>query len=171
SNAFEISSRLGLNNSLIESAKSYIGVDSKNVESMIRALEDSKKEAEKKYEYAQTVVDESEKIKEELSEAWRQFNETKERIYKDVEEKAEKALQQAREEAEIIVAQVRDMKDQSMWKEHEWIEARKLLDEAQPHLVEKNKAKTEVKKQLADLKPGDDIRLISVNQAGTILEK
>src|SRR5699024_880333 len=55
SNAFEISSRLGLNNSLIESAKSYIGVDSKNVESMIRALEDSKKEAEKQYEYAQTV--------------------------------------------------------------------------------------------------------------------
>src|SRR5699024_4694990 len=40
SNAFEISSRLGLRDDIINQAKSYLGVDSKNVENMITALED-----------------------------------------------------------------------------------------------------------------------------------
>src|SRR5699024_4830791 len=35
SNAFEISSRLGLSDDIIEQAKSYLGLDSKNVENMI----------------------------------------------------------------------------------------------------------------------------------------
>lgn len=172
SNAFEISSRLGLNDQLIEHAKGYLGIDSKNVESMIRALEDSKKEAERQYEEAKEFVRESEQIKKELNTAWKQYNEMKERLYKDAEAKAEKALQQAREEAEIIVQQVREMKDQTMWKEHEWIEARKLLDDAQPQLSETEEKVEQVKSNsLPELAVGDDVRLTSLNQDGTILEK
>src|SRR5699024_9701681 len=70
-----------------------------------------------------------------------------------------------------IVRQAREMKDQTMWKEHEWIEARKLLDEARPELLEKEKKKQESQEQLTELSPGDDVRLTTVNQNGTILEK
>src|SRR5699024_3571319 len=111
--------------------------------SMIRALEKSKKEAEKEYTEAKLIVEQSDALRKELADEWEAFNKKKQQLYKQAEEKAEKALQQAREEAEIIVQQVREMKDQTMWKEHEWIEARKLLDEAQPELLEKEKKKQE----------------------------
>src|SRR5699024_2510654 len=41
SNAFEISNRLGLDKNLIQEAKASVGIDSKNVEHMISALDDS----------------------------------------------------------------------------------------------------------------------------------
>src|SRR5699024_10097659 len=125
SNAFEISARLGLSEALIEKAKGYLGIDSKNVESMIRALEESKKAAEEEFIEAEQLVAQSETLRKELQEEWRNFKEKKQKLFEQAEEKAEKALQQAREEAEIIVQEVRQMKDQTLWKEHEWIEARK----------------------------------------------
>src|SRR5690625_6405441 len=63
SNAFEISMRLGLEKKIIERAKTHIGVDSKQVESMIQSLEESKRLAEQDYEKSHDVLLESEKIK------------------------------------------------------------------------------------------------------------
>src|SRR5699024_423388 len=134
SNAFEISDRLGLKKEIINHAKSYLGVDSKNVENMIAALENTKKEAEKELEEAHSIVKESEKLREDLQKEWDAFEDKEKELYQNAEQKAEKALQKAREEAEIIVDEVRHMKDKASWKEHEWIEARKMLDEAQPEL-------------------------------------
>lgn len=61
SNAFEISSRLGLDPQIIDRAKGLVGVDSKNVENMIASLEQSQISAEKDYEEAHKVLLESEK--------------------------------------------------------------------------------------------------------------
>ena len=171
SNAFEISSRLGLDEKIIERAKSYLGVDSKNVENMITALENTRKEAERKLDEANKRLQESEKLHRELKNKSKQFETKRDILYKEAEEKAEKALQQAREEAEIIVDEVRQMKDKAMWKEHEWIEARKLLDEAQPELVPKKDESKEETKQRYDFVEGDEIRHRTLQQTGEIIEK
>src|SRR5699024_7314292 len=52
SNAFDISKRLGLDASIIDQAKSYLGMDSKQVENMISSLDTARKQAEKEYEQA-----------------------------------------------------------------------------------------------------------------------
>lgn len=171
SNAFEISSRLGLSDEIIEQAKSYLGVDSKNVENMISALEETRKAAEEKLADANSLMEESSSLHRELERKWTAFEEKRNALYKKAEEKAEKALQQAREEAEIIVSEVRKMKDQTMWKEHEWIEARKLLEEAQPELVEEKQAKIKTEKQKHELSVGDEIKHTSLQQNGEIIEK
>src|SRR5699024_8935864 len=134
---------------LIDQAKEYLGVDSKNVERMIRALEGSKLEAEKEYDNAIRLVQESELIKEKLTDEWKEFTQVKDALYERAEEKAEEALEKARKDAEAIVAEVRDMKDQTMWKEHEWIEARKQLDDAQPQLRTEEKEKAIQTEQLS----------------------
>ncbi len=172
SNAFEISARLGLDQSIIEQGKSHIGTDSKSVENMIASLEQSKRQAEASYEKAQEVLTESEKLHEELKKAWNQFEDKRETLYKKAEEKADKALQKAREEAEAIVDEIRNMKTDAQLKDHEWIEARKMLEEAQPDLSSK-KSQTN-KKQTGpqrELHPGDEVKLMSANQQGTIIEK
>lgn len=173
SNAFDISKRLGLDGRIIEDAKELIGVDSKNVESMIASLEDSKLQSERDYEKAHQYLLESEKLRTDLQEKWHQFEQQKEQLYKKTEEKAERALQNAREEAELIVDEIRSMKTKTELKEHEWIEAKKLLEEAQPQLTEKDK-------QVADSQPstspktfrsGDDVKVLSLNQVGNVLKR
>ncbi|WP_042146247.1 endonuclease MutS2 [Paucisalibacillus sp. EB02] len=171
SNAFEISKRLGLDESIIESAKSHIGVDSKNVENMIASLEKSKIQAEKEYEEAHNILLESEKLRSQIEDEWSQFERKREGLYKKAEEKAEKALMKAREEAEIIVSEIRKMKSDAKLKEHEWIEAKKMLEEAQPQLSTKQNKQKETNTSKETLSPGDEIKLLTINQNGTVLEK
>ncbi|MBS3679396.1 endonuclease MutS2 [Ornithinibacillus massiliensis] len=171
SNAFEISKRLGLAPTIIDRAKSHIGVDSKNVENMIASLEKSKIQAEKEYEEAHEILLESERLRKQMEAEWNQFETKREALYKKAEEKAEKAIRKAREEAEIIVSEIRKMKTDAKLKEHEWIEARKMLEEAQPKLSSKQDGKKESKASNEVLSPGDEIKLLTLNQNGSVLEK
>ncbi|WP_164216850.1 endonuclease MutS2 [Virgibacillus sp. YIM 98842] len=172
SNAFEISKRLGLSDKVINRAKSHIGVDSTSVENMISSLEKAQIDAEKEYEEAHRILEQSEILRHEIDKAWKELDSKKENIYKKAEEKAEKALIKAREEAEEIVAEIRQMKTDSALKEHEWIAAKKMLSEAQPNLSNKDKNKEEPSTaEKKELQPGDDIKLLTINQKGTVLEK
>jgi len=173
SNAFDISKRLGLDGRIIEDAKELIGVDSKNVESMIASLEDSKLQSERDYEKAHQYLLESEKLRTDIQEKWHQFEQQKEQLYKKTEEKAERALQNAREEAELIVDEIRSMKTKTELKEHEWIEAKKLLEEAQPQLTEKDKqvADSQPSTSPKTFRPGDDVKVLSLNQVGNVLKR
>src|SRR5699024_8398919 len=173
SHAFDISNRLGLDGSIIEDAKELIGVDSKNVESMIASLEDSKLQSERDYEKAHQYLLESEKLRTDIQEKWHQFEQQKEQLYKKTEEKAERALQNAREEAELIVDEIRSMKTKTELKEHEWIEAKKLLEEAQPQLTEKDKqvADSQPSTSPKTFRPGDDVKVLSLNQVGNVLKR
>src|SRR5699024_1153883 len=102
---------LGLQSSIIDHAKSFIGVDSESVENMITALDDARVTAEKELEKAHTMVEAAETIHKELKSEWDTFQVERDRLYKKAEEKADKALQQARDEAQIIVDEVKQMRD------------------------------------------------------------
>src|SRR5690606_22711311 len=56
SNAFDISRRLGLSDTIIDHAKSMIDADSNEVENMIASLEKSRREAEQDYRDAQDYL-------------------------------------------------------------------------------------------------------------------
>ncbi|QHT47361.1 endonuclease MutS2 [Bacillus sp. SB49] len=173
SNAFEISRRLGLDESIIDDAKGHVGVDSQSVENMIASLEESKRGAEKDYEEAEQMLEEAENLRNELQVKWNQFEQQREKLYEKAEAKAEKAIRKAKEEAEEIVSVIRNMKSQADMKEHEWIEARKMFEEAQPELTSKKpKAQPAKPKQTQkELQPGDEVKLLTLNQQGTIVEK
>ncbi|WP_226036480.1 endonuclease MutS2 [Aquibacillus saliphilus] len=171
SNAFEISRRLGLSETVIETAKSHIGTDSKSVENMIASLEESRRGAERDYQRAEQVLTEAEELKRDLEKQWSQLESKREELYKKAEVKAEKALQKAREEAELIVSELRSVKNQANLKEHEWIEARKMFDEAQPKLTKKREEKVKEVDTKRDLQAGDEVKLLTLNQNGTIIDK
>lgn len=172
SNAFEISMRLGLEKKIIERAKTHIGVDSKQVESMIQSLEESKRLAEQDYEKSHDVLLESEKLKKEIENEWAAFDRKKEQLYKKAEEKAEKALKNARDEAELIIEEIRKMKTKAGFKEHEWIEAKKMLTDAQPDLSTKKVEQAVSQDQMSKtLEIGDEVTVLSFNQTGIILEQ
>ncbi|MBM7541859.1 endonuclease MutS2 [Amphibacillus cookii] len=172
SNAFDISRRLGLADDVIRSAKQLIGTDSTSVENMIESLDTARRKAEADYHHAEKVLQDAEQLKQDLEKQWSQFDRERENLYKKAEQKAEKAVEKARQEAEDIVATIRQMKDQSALKEHEWIEARKLFEDAQPELSKKDNQAEHARPttQTQHLEVGDEVKLLTINQNGTVIE-
>lgn len=171
SNAFAISKRLGLSNDIIEKAKSQISTETNKVENMITSLETSQKRAEKEIEEAVKIREEAENLRKELADKFSKFEHEKERLMEEAEKKAQEAVETAKEEAEFIIEELRELQRQAnIVKEHQLIDAKKRLEEATPKLKE-TKKKGVIKNIIKELLPGDEVKVISFNQKGHILEK
>jgi len=174
SNAFEISSRLGLPESIIDRAKSFTGTDRHEVESMIASLEETRRQSEDDAERSHELLMESEELRKELQGKLQAYEERKEALDKKAKEKARKIVDEAKSEAESIIAELREMRKNAdqVVKEHELIEARKRLEEATP--LENNKVlkkAAQVKARAQNLVVGDEVKVLSYGQRGTLLEK
>lgn len=174
SNAFEISSRLGLPESIIDRAKGFTGTDRHEVESMIASLEETRRQSEDDAERSHALLLESETLRKELQDKLQAYEERKEALDKKAKEKACKIVDEAKREAEAIIAELREMRKNAdqVVKEHELIEARKRLEEATP--LEDNKVlkkAAQVKARAQNLVVGDEAKVLSYGQRGTLLEK
>ncbi|MED3886541.1 endonuclease MutS2 [Priestia aryabhattai] len=173
SNAFEISKRLGLSAEVIERAKGYIGSETNKVENMIASLEDSRRQSEHELEEAERLRKEAQKLHKELQSQIIEFNEKRDKLYEKAEEKAQATVQAASEEAEKIISDLRKMsqKNHALVKEHELIEARKRLEDAVPTLEKSKKKPAVPKKQERTLQAGDEVKVLSWGQKGTLVER
>lgn len=173
SNAFEISKRLGLNNGVIDRAKSFTGTDRHEVESMIASLEESRRRSEREADEAHVLLEEAQGIRTQLEERLRTYDEKKENLEKKAKDKARKIVDEAKAEAEKIIAELREMKKNaaSAVKDHELIDAKKRLDDASPKenkVLQKAIASRERTQKLA---VGDEVKVLSYGQKGSLLKK
>lgn len=173
SNAFEISTRLGLKANIIDRAKSFTGTDRHEVESMIASLEESRVRSEREAEEAHGLLEEATYLHEQLTERIRTYDEKKESLEKKAKDKARKIVDEAKREAEAIIEELRAMKKNaaSAVKEHELIDAKKRLEETAP---QDNKVLQKVaaeRSRAQNLAVGDEVKVISYGQKGVILEK
>jgi DNA mismatch repair protein MutS2 len=173
SNAFEISTRLGLKNNIIDRAKSFTGTDRHEVESMIASLEESRLRSEREADEAHALLKDAEIIKANLEQKLRSYDERKEALDKKAKEKARKIVDEAKREAEQIINELKEMKKNAAAnvKEHELIDAKKRLDEAAPKdnkVLQKAVANRE---RQQNLQVGDEVKVLSYGQKGTLLEK
>lgn len=172
SNAFEISKRLGLQEQVINMAKAQMSDESNEVDTMIASLESSKKTAENELVEAKNIRHEAEKLHKELQKQIIEFNEQRDSLFEKAERSAAEKLEEARKEAEQIIKDLRKMRKEqhAQVKEHELIDAKKRLEEAQPHFVKSKK----IEKKQADKQeflPGDEVKVISFDQKGHLVEK
>ncbi|OZS77266.1 endonuclease MutS2 [Tetzosporium hominis] len=172
SNAFEISKRLGLPQHIISHAEGFTGTDRSEVDTMIASLEESRKRAEQDAEDTKRVLEESEALKQELAERLADYEAKKEQLAEKAREKAKKIVDEARRESESVIQGLRQLQKQAAAgvKEHEIIDARKRLEGALPEnpVLKKEKQK---KQRAQNLQAGDEVKVLSFGQKGTLLEK
>lgn len=170
SNAFEISKRLGLHEHIINRAKKFTGTDRGEVDSMIASLESSRVQSEKDAEKTHALLIETETLKRELETKLLEFEEMKEKLVENAKEKAKKIVDEARVESEAVISDLRALRLNAgaNVKEHELIEARKRLEGATP---EDKKKKIKAKAAPRPLEVGDEVKVITYGQKGTIIEK
>lgn len=114
SNAFAISSKLGISDEIIEKAKSLVDEDSKSFEDVVTGLESTRKELEQERAKAAAYREEIKRQKKKLAEKNERIDKAKEKI-----------LRRANEEANEILQKAKDMADDSIRKYNKWMDGGK----------------------------------------------
>ncbi|MBQ8540470.1 MAG: endonuclease MutS2 [Clostridia bacterium] len=107
SNAFAISKRLGLDEDIIERAKSVVDGESTKFEDVISSLEETRRNAEIDAEKAEEARIESEKVKQRAEKERASIEKQKEKILRDAREDAKRIYEQAKREADEIIKEMR----------------------------------------------------------------
>lgn len=176
SNAFEIAKRLGLDDTVIDSSRQLMSGESQSIDTMIRDLEDKRKEAQLQAEKAQQDLKEAQTLHKELKEAYESYQQEKDRLKKRAEEKANAYVEKAKKEADDVIKAIRQRQlesgQQGALKEHEFIDAQTKLNKlkTEEEGLKKNKVLKKEKRK-KQLKVGDAVEVQSFGQKGTLVEK
>ncbi|MBS5365936.1 MAG: Smr/MutS family protein, partial [Clostridium sp.] len=171
SNAFAISSKLGLTDDIIEDAKNHVASDAKHFEDVLAELEKTRVELEKEHEMVSKSRKEISELKKSLKEKNEKIDNSKDRI-----------LQHANEEASRILAEAKDYADETIRKYTKWASSDKHIKEMEAQRaalrekMDSKQSKIKVKnnkpksKQLkpSDLFIGADIKVLSLGANGTV---
>ena len=171
SNAFAISSKLGLPPYIIEEAKTQISEEDESFEDVITSLEESRKTIERE--------------REEIASYKREIKELKSRLsakHEKLDQNRDKIIQKAVEEANAILRDAKQYADQTMrdfqkfGKDH--VDVRQMEKERQELREKMNKLEKKASAQkkptaASNLKPkdlhlGDSVRVLSLNLKGTV---
>lgn len=172
SNAFAISSKLGLPNHIIEDAKSRIDNESQNFEDVIADLEASRITIEKEQAALNASKEEIEQLKAQLKAKNEKIDAAKERILREANENAREILQEAKDYADQSIRKYNKWAKQSGLQkdmERERTALREKVGKTESKLVRKTKTNKNNRPQ--DFKPGESVHVISLNVNGIISGK
>ncbi len=174
SNAFEISKRLGLQDYIINYAKTLVSKESVEFEDVLQAIDRDRKIIEENRFEAEKLKYEVEKLKEELSREKEKTKETKEKIILKAKEEARNILRAAKEESDNIIEELRQI-SQDIEKER----SKKIYQSQEKLRLKLNEVENSISDDILNvksneppknLKIGDTVEVLSLNQKGTVLE-
>ena len=172
SNAFAISSKLGLPDYIIEDAKTHLEAKDETFEDLLTHLEQNRVTIEKERIQIESYKMEVEKLKARLTQKEERLDERRDKMIRDAKEEAQRILRDAKDTADQTIRQINKLASESgVGKELEAERARirGKLKEADSSLSLKNQTKEP--KQSIDpkkLKLGDGVRVLSMNLNGTV---
>jgi len=174
SNAFEISRKLGLRDDIIDRAKEFINTDNIELEDVLQNVEKNRIKVEQEKEEAEKIKKEIEEVKAEYDRKLEKLSISKEKMMEKARAEAFSITRQAKEEADNILKELRNMEMEMASKEkNKKIEAlRKELAESMGNLQPSVKSMIVPKvsnKEIRDLKAGDEVKVITLNQEGTVV--
>lgn len=175
SNAFEISRRLGLKDEIIDYAKTLISKENVEFEEVLQAIDKDRRETEVKKVEAEKYKKESERLRKELLEEKKKIKNIKEKTILRAKEEARDILRNAKDEADDIISEIRDISmDIEKEKAKRLQEAQEKLkfkvDDIETDLVD-NLLNVKSNEPPKNLKVGEEVEILSLNQKGTVLEE
>lgn len=171
SNAFAISTKLGLPAHIIEAADKQLSSDDKSFEDLLSDLEQSRITIEKERLEIASYKEEIQNLKKRLQEKNEKIDNARERILREANEQARDILQEAKDVADETIRIFQkagpgaSLKDLEKSRE----KVRGKINEKNDKLVIKNKEQKKNKKLSPDqLKKGDNVKILSMGLKGTV---
>lgn len=170
SNAFAISSKLGLPQYIIEDAKKRIDSDNEAFEDILTDLEESKLKIRQEEAEISKNRAEIANLKAQLESKTEKLDQQKARILREANEEAAKILSEAKDFADETIRNITKLSKTSNNKEleNERHKVRKKMNEAESKLAFKNTKKQTKTYTAKDFHPGDTVKVLSLNLKGTI---
>lgn len=171
SNAFAISSKLGLPDHIIESAKTHLSEQDESFEDLLADLETNRRTIEKEQAEIAAYKREIEQLKHELHAKQEKLDERKERIIQEANEKANAILREAKEVADETIKQFRKFGKENisaaeLEKERERL--RQKMAKTQTGMkIEPKKPKKQHKP--SDFRLGESVKVLSLNLKGSVI--
>ena len=174
SNAFAISKRLGIDDSIIEQAKTYIAGENIKFEDILAELEKSRVEAVRDKERAEGYKTEAEKLKKDTALQNRKLQEKTDKIIERARAEAKEILEQAKRDSDEILSEIRKLKEINDNKKMQQ-EMDKVRQSLNQKINDNNAKLSKVRfKPKEDFKPpktvknGDDVKIVSMGQTGVV---
>ncbi|EGT5043561.1 endonuclease MutS2 [Clostridioides difficile] len=174
SNAFEISRKLGLSDYVISRAKEYINTENIALEDVLQNVEKNRIKAVEDREEAERLKEEIEKLKVEYDEKLEKLVSQRDKMIEKAKSEAFSIIRQAKEEVDIIIKELRSLEQERASKEknRKIEELRKELTSSMGSLQPTVKSMIVPKvsnKEIKDLKPGEEVKVITLNQNGSVV--
>ncbi len=173
SNAFAISSKLGLSDEIIHAAKEQISKEDESFEDVIADLEQSRVTIEKEQQEIAEYKERIRTLQEQLQKKNEKIDQAKDKILRDANEKARAILQEAKDVADETIRDFNKAGASADIKELEKKrqKVRDKINEKNGKLALGNTQKKSADQKTVDpkkLKKGDSVKIISMNLKGIV---
>ncbi|NLD17438.1 MAG: endonuclease MutS2 [Tissierellia bacterium] len=173
SNAFEISKRLGLDESIINNARSLVETENIKFEDMLTEIEKNREIIEAEREQAEIARAEIKRLEERAKSYKEKTEEMREKLLEEARIEARNIIRNARDESKMIIEEIKDIsknigEDSSRRLQEATDFLRKSEKNLDAHLRE-DLLNIRVDKPVEEIKMGDSVRIPSLNQEGTVL--
>ncbi|HIZ64592.1 MAG TPA: endonuclease MutS2 [Candidatus Blautia pullicola] len=174
SNAFAISSKLGLPDYIIEKAKEQISQEDESFEDVLTSLEQSRKTIEAEQEEITRYKEEIQGLKARLEEKQDRLDQRKERILQEANEEAHRILREAKDYADQTMKLFNKSNQESLTVkelEEKRAQLRKKMDDTGKKMALKTPKQKKSTLTAKDVSLGDAVKVLSLNVKGTISSK
>lgn len=170
SNAFAISSKIGLPADLIEDAKTRITKENENFEDVIADLEQSRLTIEKEQAEINRYKEEAASLKKQLEEKQERLNRSRDRVLQEANQQAAAILKEAKDLADETIRNFHKygkthMDASAMEKDREKIRKKMAKAQSKSSIQKKEQINHNVPKKL---RLGDSVKILSMNLKGTV---
>ena len=171
SNAFEISSRLGLPNSIIDKAKGFLKGEDVRFEDIISSAQSQHRIAEEERKMAEEARAELEKLRADAERKRRKLDEDRNRLQAKAKEDAKRIVADTKREMEKLIVEIRSIKDIDRSAADRVIQAaRDTLRATETAVNEKEAIKKEDNtKPPKTVRAGDTVNIVTLDQKATVL--
>ena len=172
SNAFAISSKLGLSDQIIERAKEQISEQDESFEDVLSSLEENRVTIENERLEIARYKEEIKTLKAQLESRQEKLDAQRDRILRQANEEAHKVLEEAKEYADQTMKLFHKFQKNNVDTsavERERQELRKRMNKAEKNMSDRQETKKPKKLLTAkDIRPGDSVKVLSMNLKGTV---
>ena len=174
SNAFAISRRLGLDDAILEQARSLVSQNDVNFEDVLSQLDQQRQEMEKAKEEAERLRRETEKQKEKSDEYYAQIKLEKEKAAQQARREAQYIIDDARRAADAVYEELKQLRKQAKngafvpGSNEKQAELRRSLNEAEQKMQPQREQKARLEATRA-IREGDTVELVKLGTKATVL--
>lgn len=173
SNAFAIAHQLGMNEAVVDKARSLMNDEDSDINKMIERLTEQTKAAEQLHETLKRNVDQSITLKRQLQNGLDWYNQQVQKQLERAQEKADEMLAKKRQKADKIINDLEEQRRAGgQVRTNKVIEAKGALNKLERE--NQNLAQNKVlqrEKRRHDVSVGDTVKVLSYGQQGVITKK